>query len=116
MVGAGKESMERDGERQWEETEAVFTDDQKYTITEFVKLLPELYTKENARYMDKKHKDALWNELGGKLGRTVLEARKWFKSQHSRCDKITRKLNKSGQGAMQMTGRAKWVIHVLTSW
>ena len=35
---------------------------------EFVKAHPQLYAKENDRYMDKTHKDALWDEFGEQFG------------------------------------------------
>ena len=88
----------------------VFSDEEEATIIEFVKTHPELYSKENARYLDKSRKDSLWKELGLQLRRTAAEVQRWFNSQCTRYGKITSKQRKSGQGAPQMTGRQKWVL------
>ena len=77
----------------------VFSDEDEASIIEFVKAHPELYTKENARYLDKSRKDSLWKELGQQLGRTGAEVQRWFNSQRTRYGKITSKQRKSGQGA-----------------
>ena len=61
----------------------VFSDEDEATIIEFVKNHPELYTKENARYLDKTRKDSLWKELADQIGRTAPEVQRWFNSQRT---------------------------------
>ena len=105
-----EECDEEDGVNKRARLGPVFSDEDEATIIEFVKNHPELYTKENARYLDKTRKDSLWKELADQIGRTAPEVQRWFNSQRTRYGKITSKHRKSGQGAPQMTGRQKWVL------
>ena len=65
-----------------------FTDDQEMFIIEFVKEHLELFAKENARYVDKARKYALWYQIGQEIGRSGPEIHRRFNSQLTRCGKL----------------------------
>ena len=74
----------------------------------------EFYPKEHVHYVDKDKKDALWDKIWERIGRTGPDMRCWFQSQCIRYYKLTADMCKTGSDAgksrnIQMTERAKWV-------
>ena len=87
---------------------STFTDSQETAIVEFVKEHPELYDKEHARFQDRQKKEALWAEISAELKLQPFNVRRWFESQRTRYDKLS-KLLQSGQAPREMTKRQYWV-------
>ena len=43
-----------------------------------MKVHPELYDKESARFHDRYRKEALWSEIAEELNLTVIDVKHWF--------------------------------------
>ena len=82
---------------------ATFTDSQENAIVEFVKEHPELYDKEHGRFHDRQRKEALWAKISEELKLQPFDVRRWFESQRTRYDKLTKQ--QSGQAPRDMTKR-----------
>ena len=86
---------------------ATFTDSQKIAIVEFVKEHPEMYDKEHGHFHDKHRKEALWAEISAELKLQPFDVRRWFESQRTRYEKLSKL--QSGQAPREMTKRQSWV-------
>ena len=73
-------------------------------MVEFVQAHTVLYAKEHVHYIDRNKKDALWDEVGERVGRSGQDVKHWFQTQRTRYGKVTSNLKKSGSGKnFQMT-------------
>ena len=86
---------------------ATFTDSQEIAIVELVKEHPEMYDKEHGRFHDRQRKEALWAEISAELTLQPFDVRKWFESQRTRYEKLSKL--QSGQAQREMTKKQSWV-------
>ena len=54
----------------------VLGDEDEAVVIEFVKNQPELYSKENARFLDKYHKEALWGQITKEVSHPAIEIKR----------------------------------------
>ena len=65
-----------------------------------------LYNTKLNVYKDKQKKDKLWNDKAEQMGTTSQTLQVWYRSLRTRYGR----LQKSGQGATEMTKRDEWVL------
>ena len=65
----------------------------------------ELYDNTNNSFKDKQKKERLWESLAATRNLPVKTVKKWFKTHHTRYDKLTQ--TKSGQTAEKSTDLAE---------
>ena len=68
---------------------------------------PELYDKEHGHFHDRQRKEALWAEISAELKLQPFDVRRWFESQRTHYDKLSKL--QSGQAPREMTKRQSWV-------
>ena len=81
------------------------SDSDEEPMVESIKHHEELYDKTNNSFKDKQ-KERLWESLAATRNLPVKTVKKWFKTHHTRYDKLTQ--TKSGQTAEKSTESQTW--------
>ena len=90
---------------------ACFTDEQELQIVEFVKEHPSFFSKTDPEYMDRYHREALWQQLAEEMSLEAVDVKRWWDTQRTRYGKLTKRV--SGQAPKKLTTRQQWVCNQL---